>query len=130
MIFIRIVRVNAEAAAAPTAAAAERGRALQILGSDRVGNAVGGQDAADIGLALHVHRGDEFLAVEDRQHNTAPFLKMEFSAFILPQVFPRATAAQIDNIPREYYNALHGKALKRAHRAGTVSAHRRGLSKT
>ena len=44
MIFIRIVRVNAEAAAAPAAAAAERGRALQILGSDRVGNAVGGQE--------------------------------------------------------------------------------------
>jgi hypothetical protein len=55
---------------------------------------------------------------------------MEFSAFILPQVFPARNGAQIDNIPREYYNALHGKALKRAHRAGTVSAHRRELSKT
>jgi hypothetical protein len=74
MILIRIVRVDAEAAAAPAAAAAKRGRALQILGSDRVGNAVGGQDTADVGLALHVHRGDEFLAVEDRQHNTAPFI--------------------------------------------------------
>ena len=63
-----------ELAAAPAAAAAKRGRALQILGSDRVGNAVGGQNTADVGLALHVHRGDEFLAVEDRQHNTAPFI--------------------------------------------------------
>ena len=79
---------RAEAAAAPAAAAAERGRALQILGSDRVGNAIGGQDTADVGLTLHVHHGDQFLAVEDRQHNTAPFLKMEFSAFILPQAFP------------------------------------------
>ena len=45
-------------------------------------------------------------------------------------LFLRAIAAQIDKAPREYYNALHGKALKRAHRAGTVSAHRRELSKT
>ena len=44
--------------------------------------------------------------------------------------FPHATAAQIDNVLYGYYNALHGKALKRAHRAGTVSAHRRELSKT
>ena len=88
MIFIRIVRVDAKAAAAPAAAAAKRGRALQILGSDRVGNAIGGQDAADIGLALHVHRGDQFLAVEDRQHSAAPFIKMKFTILILPHAFP------------------------------------------
>ena len=28
-------------------------------------------------------------------------------------LFLRAIAAQIDKAPREYYNALHGKALKR-----------------
>ena len=38
-------------------------------------------------------------------------------------LFLRAIAAQIDKAPREYYNALHGKALKRAHCAGVVSAH-------